>query len=395
MALLFEQTHQKQKFADVSERLRLYDTEGTRIGKLTEPAKIDISVDPPGTEIEISRYSLDKKQKFHLVDTHQLGTTPLSNQTLPPASYLLTFRTHGYEEIRYPLLVSHGEHLKIAFRIPKAGTIPAGYVYIPPGRFLFGSAAAEIIRAGTLTTVPLHQVQTNGYLISKTEMTLASFLEFAKTTSAEEKALLPILSVPTNSVYLKELTNQIWSLRIQHASETTESQPDGTFIYKHRKKRAIQQWMKLPLSGINSSDAQKFLLWLDKSSRVPGARFCTELEWERAARGADDRDFPHGNRVDPDEANFDETYGQDGKTAGPDEVGTFPMTESPFGILDMSSNVFEWTRSSISRDSIIMRSGAFWQPKFTANVANRSAIDQNFRDSMFGLRTCASYEPSR
>ena len=51
--------------------------------------------------------------------------------------------------------------------------------------------------------------------------------------------------------------------------------------------------------------------WLDRTGRVPGARVCEEREWERAARGADDRMYPHGDNLEPDDANFDETYGKD------------------------------------------------------------------------------------
>ena len=390
MALLFEQTHQKQKLPDVFARLQLYDTEGSRISKLTEPAVLDIAVEPADTEIEIGRYVLDKKQKYHLADIHRLGATPLMGQTLPPASYLLTFRKSGHEEVRYPILVSHGERLKIDFRVPKSGSIPAGYVYIPPGRFLFGSAADEIIRAGTLSTVPLHTVQTQGYLISRTEVTFGDFLHFAHTASKEERSKLPILSNEKNSVFLRESIPEQWALRVQHASEITETAQDGTWLYKNRKTHSQADWKKLPLGGINAYDAQIFIDWLSSAGKLYGARFCTEHEWERAARGADSRDFPHGNRLDPHEANFDETYGQDGKSAGPDMVGTYPDSMSPFGIMDMSGNVFEWTHSSLSKGQILVRSGAFWQPKFTANIANRSAMDSSFRDSMLGLRICIS-----
>ena len=74
---------------------------------------------------------------------------------------------------------------------------------------------------------------------------------------------------------------------------------------------------------------------------MPGARLCTELEWERAARGADDRLFPHGDELDADDANFDVTYGRVDSAYGPDVVGSHPASRSPFGVDDLAGNVFE------------------------------------------------------
>lgn len=393
MALFFERTYQKQKLSDTMARLQVYDSAGLRVAKLTEPASVNLLIEPSGTEVEVGHYVFDKYQKLNLSNTRKVGATPVLSLSLPAASYLMTFRANGHEEVRYPLLVSHGEKLTIKFKLPKAGTIPAGYTYIPPGRFLYGSAADELIRSGNLTTVPMHERQTNGFVINKFETTVADFIEFAKTRTPEQRAQIPSLSNESHSVYLKELPNNQWKYKLHGGSEDVFLAADESFTYTHRKKNAAQNWRKLPISALNIADIEPFIGWLSESGRIPGARLCEEVEWERAARGADDREFPHGNRLDSHEANFDETYGTNGKAAFPDQVGSYMQTQSPFGLFDMSGNVFEWTRSNINKGSYLCRSGAFWNPKFVSNITNRSLMDSSYRDSQIGIRVCASFDP--
>jgi formylglycine-generating enzyme required for sulfatase activity len=110
-----------------------------------------------------------------------------------------------------------------------------------------------------------------------------------------------------------------------------------------------------PVVGVTWHDGIAYCEWLTAQllgdSRTPpelrellqsGGRVAlpSEAEWEKAARGTHGRIYPWGNAFDPNLANTDE--GGIGATSA---VGCFPGGASPYGMLDMSGNVWEWTRS--------------------------------------------------
>ncbi|MBX7194840.1 MAG: formylglycine-generating enzyme family protein [Sandaracinaceae bacterium] len=93
---------------------------------------------------------------------------------------------------------------------------------------------------------------------------------------------------------------------------------------------------KLPMTNVDWHDARR-------ACSFRGGRLPTEVEWEHAARGGDDRLFPWGSwRPDCPYADlWGETWGSCG-TYGPSAVGSSPKGASPFGALDMAGNVLEW-----------------------------------------------------
>ena len=142
------------------------------------------------------------------------------------------------------------------------------------------------------------------------------------------------------------------------------------------------------MAGITIADARAYAAWLDATGRVPGARLCSDAEWERAARGADDRTYPHGDQLDDDDANRDRTYGQVPVAFGPDEVGSHPASDSVFGVADLIGNVWEFVDSPAH--AILLRGGAWYQGNMSLWATNRWAGEPQLRDALTGIRLCAT-----
>ena len=166
-----------------------------------------------------------------------------------------------------------------------------------------------------------------------------------------------------------------------------------------------------PVANVSWPDALAYCRWLDTELREAPqtppalaerlragwqATLPSEAQWEKAARGTDGRRYPWGNEMRPDRPTP-----QTG-TAAP--AGSLACPECPWGLLDMSGNVWEWTRSplqpypfddgdrgDLEADALwVMRGGSFTDPPRNLRTTTRGGADPGARRPFIGFRVALS-----
>jgi iron(II)-dependent oxidoreductase len=158
-------------------------------------------------------------------------------------------------------------------------------VFVPGGEFLMGSSE------GNEDEKPPHKVYVSDFYVDKYEVTNAQYQEFV------------------DIVGLKFSPRHWISGRYESGKGSH------------------------PVANITWYQAKGYCEWVGK--RLP-----TEAEWEKAARGSDNRIYSWGNQLDPSKANV-----KDSGKLDTVPVGSYEGGRNPYGAYDMSGNVWEWTSS--------------------------------------------------
>ena len=161
-------------------------------------------------------------------------------------------------------------------------------VFIPQGTFIMGG----VDNNAQPNEKPSHRVTMHAYWIDKFDV--------------------------TNAMYLKCVNAQVCNPPQSTSSKSVNS---------YYKNTAYDDF---PVVNVPWGDAALYCKWA-------GRRLPTEAEWEYAARGSTSNTYPWGDEPpDSTRANFNYLISDTTK------VGSYPAGASPFGVLDMAGNVYQW-----------------------------------------------------
>ena len=167
-------------------RLALYDRGARQRQAFDAPPILEVVTRPAGARVELRRYVADARGLLAEAPAGELGPTPAASDALAPGSYLLLVRADGRAPLRYPIVLRPRAHVRLDLALPRADGVGPGLIYVAPGRGVVGSDA-EGVRA-LIEAMPLHEVETDGYLIAQTETTVAAWIEFLEALPPDERA---------------------------------------------------------------------------------------------------------------------------------------------------------------------------------------------------------------
>jgi formylglycine-generating enzyme required for sulfatase activity len=262
-------------------------------------------------------------------------------------------------------------------------------ILVPADQFIMGGESDD------LSSFPVHTVYLDAVWIDQTEVTTEMFAKFVESTGYVTDA---------------ERTGNSNDFRTENLEVIWEKVEGLAWNHPHGENSNIYGLEDHPVVHVSWNDANAYCSWA-------GRRLPTEAEWEKAAtwndRTVEKYVYPWGNDFNAARLNFcDKNCLYDFAMERLDDgfaetapVGSFSVGASPYGVMDMAGNVFEWVADWYSPDyyersptsnplgpgvgqTHVVRGGAWATHGYYISSARRWAWDPSFQHRALGFR-CA------
>ncbi len=269
---------------------------------------------------------------------------------------------------RRVLSTAAGVALGLLLAQPPVATAEPGsagqMIAVPGGTFQMGDPQGDANETPKMVTVGPFQMM-------QREVTNRQFSEFVAATGHRTDG------ERTGSGY-------VWGRSWRLSKGADWRHPDGA-------DSSIKGKADHPVVQVSAGDAAAYCAWR-------GLRLPDEKEWEFAARGTDGRRYPWGNDRPFEEQSRRGNFGT-AACCAPDRsdgyertapVGTYPSGASPYGLLDMAGNVWEWTSSRFpgEPDHVVLRGGGWGNNSYCLRASYRHGNPPQIGLNMVGIR-CA------
>jgi formylglycine-generating enzyme required for sulfatase activity len=218
--------------------------------------------------------------------------------------------------------------------------------------------------------------------------------EFTMGSDSGKSDERPVHTVGLDAYYIDkyEVTNRLYKVCVD--ADVCQVPQDDSFTTDYYGNPDFDDY---PVMGVSWEMAKVYCEWR-------GAQLPTEAQWEKAARGLDERTYPWGEGIDQSLANYDRTGIE------PAVVGTYEKGKSPYGVYDMAGNVWEWVAdwySSTFYDNSptfnpsgpgngqqrVLRGGVWYYGEDRVRVSSRDSYDPVKILGSFGFRCARDATP--
>ena len=347
--------------------LEQYD-DGTFQRRLVASAPVSIYTTPKYAAVFLYELTESDRRRVPGSPTF-LGQSPVPERFVGAGSYMVRVKHPKHPPVSVPLGLNRSDPFSLNVTIPTAEQYAPGFVFVSTGISIIGGDPEAY------DPLPQQRVDVDAFFMQNYPVSFADYAKFLDDVGQDDPDLALARAPRTRGS-----DGPLVALGPNGKFVPSESLIVGDMRARYPRNEGHEA--RMPIIAIRYEDAQAYCAWRAAKDGV-AYRLPTEFEWERAARGADGRFFPWGDRFD---ANFAKMSSSRSIESHSEPIGAFPFDRSPFDVFDLAGGVQEWVESTSDDKYAIVRGGHWAGDQRACRTASRKRYHRYARLATVGFR---------